>query len=731
MSNIFGSCQDKHTLWTTETVDGITTVTFTSNVEGQEPVSICFGLKGAEIVNPDGENTPIEVIDGVLQLPEDMFGSGEIDVDASTYTLTMPGQDPVVLCTDPLKEFSQDPVTGVITATSQSGVPFTANVTTIVDNGDNTALGTNFDGSTCNLVKASAFSVVDGEVILTLPAAGINGEDISDDISVELVTIEELPDGTFQITGTIGPNSPAAVTCIGLKPPVAWTPADVNDSTTWLADAANPGDYLSWVKDANGVTCGFILNGVVCTVPKISVYTSTAAGTDDYQNDYAAGAEILVLADGTEVCLGKAKADTAGANETDAWGNPVPAGANGIRLANGDFVCIPEKAGSLSITKCLTNPRPQDGPFIVGETAEYSYIVVNTGAVPLTVNVTDDTLAVAGGPVVLAPGAIDDTTFTGQYTITADDLDAGFVKNRATATGTTSTGGTATDVDVHIAGVDCVKKHGILPQERIDPEFVECFGPLFTGQPGVDGSGDQWSTGGKFAYNYQGKQVSTLIVKFKELESVWDLGDGLLLVGGAGQGGDGNAPQGAECGIFDAVLANGNPTLWNVTNPRGVHIVTNQTNVPEPLDGTQVASARICYTNRPTSEDFSIDGCESEFSTITRVIDIDNGSVIEDVSRPWEFENLAGGVPLVLGEVTPNQANINIGWQTPGIEEDLEIVTLMGAGDAGSSIGWMLVREAVSVCCDIDGNILSAEAACQGDLAPGQFGTITITGEQA
>ena len=95
MSNVFGSCLDKHATW--EVVDG--QVTFTSNVEGQDPVTLCLDpVKGASI---NGE--PVEVIDGVLQLPTDMFGEGVISADGNTYTLTLPGQDPVDICLNPVK----------------------------------------------------------------------------------------------------------------------------------------------------------------------------------------------------------------------------------------------------------------------------------------------------------------------------------------------------------------------------------------------------------------------------------------------------------------------------------------------------------------------------------------------------------------------------------------------------------------------------------------------------
>ena len=99
MSNVFGSCKDKHTLWE-EGVDENDNpqVTFESNVDGQEPVSLCLNpVKGATL---NGE--PVTVEAGLLIL-EDMFGSGVVSTDGSTYTITLPGQAPVQICLDPVK----------------------------------------------------------------------------------------------------------------------------------------------------------------------------------------------------------------------------------------------------------------------------------------------------------------------------------------------------------------------------------------------------------------------------------------------------------------------------------------------------------------------------------------------------------------------------------------------------------------------------------------------------
>ena len=84
-----------------------------------------------------------------------------------------------------------------------------------------------------------------------------------------------------------------------------------------------------------------------------------------------------------------------------------------------------------------------------GETISYAFIVTNTGNVTLFNITIDDPLpgiVISGGPIAeLAPGEVDDTTFTAVYTITQADIDEGEVINQATATGETGDGEEVTD----------------------------------------------------------------------------------------------------------------------------------------------------------------------------------------------------------------------------------------------------------------------------------------------
>ena len=77
-----------------------------------------------------------------------------------------------------------------------------------------------------------------------------------------------------------------------------------------------------------------------------------------------------------------------------------------------------------------------DGQIGAGDTANYAFAVTNTGNVALAgVTVSDPLVTVSGGPVALAIGATDSTTFTAAYVLVQADIDRGYVENTATATG--------------------------------------------------------------------------------------------------------------------------------------------------------------------------------------------------------------------------------------------------------------------------------------------------------
>jgi len=76
-------------------------------------------------------------------------------------------------------------------------------------------------------------------------------------------------------------------------------------------------------------------------------------------------------------------------------------------------------------------------PTQVGDIITYAFEVCNTGNLDLTnISVSDPLVIVSGGPLAsLAVGDCDQTTFTGSYMVTADDIANEEVENTATTTG--------------------------------------------------------------------------------------------------------------------------------------------------------------------------------------------------------------------------------------------------------------------------------------------------------
>jgi uncharacterized repeat protein (TIGR01451 family) len=173
----------------------------------------------------------------------------------------------------------------------------------------------------------------------------------------------------------------------------------------------------------------------------------------------------------------------------------------------GQMALLPQKAQaakppSLDIVKAgvldMTVVAPADQAN-VGDKINYSFTVTNTGGVTLiNVTVTDPKVTVVGGSITLAPGASDSTTFTGSYTLTQADIDAGKVDNTATATGTPPTGPNVTATD---------KETVDIPRPAIGADFygwkLDARTPAYPAWPGDWTKGDlgsNWREGDWVSY---------------------------------------------------------------------------------------------------------------------------------------------------------------------------------------------------------------------------------------
>ena len=267
--------------------------------------------------------------------------------------------------------------------------------TQAADQGDNVVRITNFDNTFHDAISSAAFSFdADGRCVLTLN--GKNGVPIDDTISVEVVLVNKLGDGTWEVTGTNGQ------TCRTTEPAVSWTPADVNDASTWSADPANPNSYMSVVQNGTQL-CGFMLAGAPYPIPKPAAHPTHAssdgsvlvtydAATNHYdyrqllrKELYGAGETLPAWMAGTVDIMHNGATITVQAN------SPLPAdyvGAVFVDEIDGESDCIPNKSDPVILETEIfgpdsTLPADMDGSVTVCLTDNVTFVTLNAGdAVP-------------------------------------------------------------------------------------------------------------------------------------------------------------------------------------------------------------------------------------------------------------------------------------------------------------------------------------------------------------
>ena len=141
---------------------------------------------------------------------------------------------------------------------------------------------------------------------------------------------------------------------------------------------------------------------------------------------------------------------------------------------------------SISLVKSAVLNPGSNSRMDEGDTITYHFTVTNTGNVPLTnVSVTDPKITVTGSPISLGVGLSDTSTFSGTYTVSQAEINAGTISNTATATGTppigtavtaTSTVDQALDADKKIALI----KTGTLKMDVFAPNDIANEGDTIT-----------------------------------------------------------------------------------------------------------------------------------------------------------------------------------------------------------------------------------------------------------
>jgi len=210
------------------------------------------------------------------------------------------------------------------------------------------------------------------------------------------------------------------------------SPPVPGDEIVYTFEVVNTGNVtLTGVSVTDPLLGGLIPGGPITLLPGASDTTTFSAVYSITQDDI--NAEEVVN-----------QAVTQG---TDPFGT-LAEDDSGTAVDNDTPLVTPlVQAPSITLVK-TADASGVGSPSAVGDLITYSFTVTNTGNVPLTGVVVADPLpgiTLTGGPIDLDPGESDSSSFAATYTITQADIDAGEVRNRATATGTSPIGVDVTD----------------------------------------------------------------------------------------------------------------------------------------------------------------------------------------------------------------------------------------------------------------------------------------------
>lgn len=287
-----------------------------------------------------------------------------------------------------------------------------------------------------------------------------------------VLTQADIDAGAFANTATASGNPPtgapvtspgATNTVLAPQPLLTLSKTGTADFTV-VAPPSTPtaGDTISYsfaVQNTGNITLDnvtltdpnlVVVGGAIGTLVPGATATATAVYTIT-QSDINAG-----VYDNTATVVGDPRNGAPQLSVDDSESIPLP-NAPAITLDKRDAVFDFGVDGL---------PDPND-------TITYSFTVTNTGSTTLTgVTVIDPLATVSGGPISLAPGAFDDTTFTAVHAITQTEIDAGNFVNTAQARGTPPSGPDITAIDTLDTPIP--QPPGSL---TIDKSAVASFGP--------------------------------------------------------------------------------------------------------------------------------------------------------------------------------------------------------------------------------------------------------------
>jgi uncharacterized repeat protein (TIGR01451 family) len=246
-----------------------------------------------------------------------------------------------------------------------------------------------------------------------------------------LATLDPVP-ANNKSSSTITATGTGKLELIKVGTPIdldANTMINAGDKINYSFTVKNTGDVVLTNVGITDSKCSPIVGGPIASfaVGAINTTTFTCSYTITQADVTAGKVENTATVTGTDP-LGKPVIDKSDSTDPTKPGPDDPTITPISQMPKIEL----DKSGTLVDTN-------GNGLLNVGEKINYTFIVKNTGNVPLTsVTITDPLpgIVISGGPIsLLAVGAIDTTTFTATYTVTQADVDKGNVTNQATATG--------------------------------------------------------------------------------------------------------------------------------------------------------------------------------------------------------------------------------------------------------------------------------------------------------
>ncbi|MDA9129458.1 hypothetical protein N9J72_03210, partial [Candidatus Gracilibacteria bacterium] len=332
-------------------------------------------------------------------------------------------------------------------------------------NGDNKLTPLEIWTYNCDSIPVTQVEVDNGEVLNNVVASGTPAQGILDDAFD--VIISEVP---------ANPN---------------WTLEKTTDSLPQFAGETL--DYVFTVTNTGNTT----LSSIILSDEKCSTLPSLVVDSDLQQDSLLSPSEAWVY-ECTSIPVTQNEVNNESiVNTVNAT---VVSTRGSVPVATSMLTTPVGLTPALQLFKtAVFNDENADGKVAFAETISYSFSIKNVGNIDVTnISLSDENIEVSGGPIdILKVGETDTTTFSGDYFIIQPDVQAGYVENTASVSGS-SIGGDVSDISD--AGDDVIETANALGETdddtTNDPTIVRFSeaASVNTGSSGGSGSSSSSSS---------------------------------------------------------------------------------------------------------------------------------------------------------------------------------------------------------------------------------------------